>query len=286
MEVWTIQKILNWTEGFFKDRQIDTPRLDAEILLAHVIKMERFYLYVNFDQVLKPEQLAQYRELITKRVQRVPVAYLVGSKAFMSLNFKVNRDVLIPRPDTETLVNYATEKLRKMSGELKVADIGTGSGAIGISILRFVKNSIVSAVDISEKAIEIATTNADLNKVTDRIKFYTGDLLKPLTGQKFKAVLSNPPYIPNKVVKTLQPEVAQYEPKLALEGGEDGLDFYRRLVKDAPDFIEEGGFLAVEIGINQAAAVKNLIESDGRLKDIESRKDLAGIERVIAAWKK
>ena len=286
MEVWTIQKILNWTEGFFKDRQIDTPRLDAEILLAHVIKMERFYLYVNFDQVLKPEQLAQYRELITKRVQRVPVAYLVGSKAFMSLNFKVNRDVLIPRPDTETLVNYATEKLRKMSGELKVADIGTGSGAIGISILRFVKNSIVSAVDISKKAIEIATTNADLNKVTDRIKFYTGDLLKPLTGQKFKAVLSNPPYIPNKVVKTLQPEVAQYEPKLALEGGEDGLDFYRRLVKDAPDFIEEGGFLAVEIGINQAAAVKNLIESDGRLKDIESRKDLAGIERVIAAWKK
>ena len=201
----------------------------------------------------------------------------------MDLDLIVTNDVLIPRPDTEILVDIAIKNLKLMSGELKIADIGTGSGAIGISILKYIKSAAVAAVDISDRAIEVAKSNAEKYSLTNRIEFYVGDLLEPLEGKKFNAILSNPPYIPSKMIDTLQPEVADFEPRIALDGGADGLDFYRRLIADAPYFLIEGGFLAVEIGYDQAEAVKKLADSSGRFTSTEVIKDLSQKDRVFIA---
>ena len=283
MEKWTIIKILNWSQDFFKKYNIENPRLDAEILLSHVMNMQRFYLYVSHEQELNEKQLAAYKALIKQRVNNVPVAYLVGYKEFMATKFDVSSDVLIPRPETETLVDEVLTRLKKISGELKVADIGTGSGAIAVSIAKRIDNVIVDAVDISEKALKIAEQNANKNEVADKIKFYIGDLLEPLNEMKFNAIISNPPYIPTKVIDTLQPEVSKYEPRIALDGGADGLIFYRRLIEDSPKLLVDGGFLAAEIGYDQAEAVTELLEMSKQFKDIKVIKDLSENDRVIIA---
>ena len=193
---------------------------------------------------------------------------------------------MIPRPETEILVEEVVERLKKVSDTINFADIGVGSGAICIAILKFLENSFAEAVDISPAAIEVAKINSTIQGVSNRINFYTGDLLTPLSGKKFNAIISNPPYIPNDVIKTLQPEVLEYEPHLALDGGEDGLNFYRRLINESPNLIADGGFLAVEIGINQAIEISTMIEDNGQFDKVEIIKDLAGIERVLIAHKK
>ncbi|WP_308546550.1 peptide chain release factor N(5)-glutamine methyltransferase [uncultured Selenomonas sp.] len=281
-ELWTIGRILKWTEQYFKQKNIESPRLDAEVLLSHILGRERIYLYVHFDEPLEPTELARYREAIKQRVQRVPVAYIIGEKEFMGLTFKVTADTLVPRPDTEILVQAAVERLRARGEAPRFADIGTGSGAICLSVLHFLPKAQADTVDISPAARAIAEENAAALEVADRVTFHTGDLLAPLAGS-YDAILSNPPYIPDDDIAALAPEVRLKEPHTALAGGKDGLDFYRRLTADAPALLKDGGFLALEVGIHQAAPVAALaVPSFSRT---EILKDYAGIERVVIAWK-
>lgn len=282
-DIWTIGRILKWTEQYFGTKGVESPRLDAEVLLSHVLKKERIFLYVHFDQPLEAEELAAYKALIKQRVEHVPVAYLLGQKEFMGLNFKVTPATLIPRPDTEILVQAAVERLRGREN-CSFADIGTGSGAICLSVLSFVPGSHAVTVDISPEARAVAEENAASLGLADSIEFFTGDLLEPVKDRKFTAILSNPPYIPEKDIEGLQAEVRCKEPYGALSGGEDGLDFYRRLCSEAPDLLEDEGFMAFEVGIGQAAVVAKLAEENPLIKRTEILKDLAGIERVVIAY--
>lgn len=287
-KIWTIGRILKWTEQYFKDKGIESPRLDAEVLLAHVLEKQRIYLYVHFDEPLQPGELAAYREMIKKRVLRVPVAQILGEKEFMGLTFKVTADTLVPRPDTEILVQAAVDRLRAMAGEepLRFADIGTGSGAICLSVLHYLSNTVADTVDISPAARAVAEENAASLGLADRVTFHTGDLLQPLSGISFAAILSNPPYIPEADIATLAPEVRLKEPHTALSGGQDGLDFYRRLAKDAPAMLVPGGFTAFEVGIHQAGDVADLLKANPLIDRTEILPDYAGIDRVVVGWRK
>lgn len=257
---------------------IDNPRLDAEILLAHVLKWRRLKLYVDAEKKLPLENILRFNELITRRLEKIPVAYLTGTRDFMGLSFAVDGNVLIPRPETEILTELVGEHLRRLDNPI-FADLGVGSGAICVSILKFVKTARACAVDISAAALDVAKFNAQKFFVDDRAEFFCGDLFAPLPGKIFDAIVSNPPYIPTRELETLQAEV-QREPKLALDGGDDGLNFYRRIINDAPKFLRDGGLLAVEVGINQSAAVKKLFDAAGFV-DVEIVRDLADIERVV-----
>ena len=274
----SVVKVLKSATTRLEAAGIENFRLDAEILLAHVLKWRRLNLYIDAEKTLPLESILRFNELINRRLEGVPVAYLTGTKEFMGLAFAVNENVLIPRPETEILTELVGEYLRGLGREVIFADLGAGSGAICISILKFVKTARAIAVDISAEALEVAKFNAQKFFVDDRIEFFCGDLFKPLEGQKFNAIVSNPPYIPTNDLKSLQSEV-QREPQLALDGGADGLSFYRRIISDAPKFLVDGGLLAVEIGVNQAAAVKALFAVN--FIDVEIVKDLAGLERIV-----
>lgn len=278
----SVKDILKSAATRLETAGIENSRLDAEILLAHVLKWRRLNLYIDTEKILSLESVLRFNELINQRLNGSPVAYIVRKKDFMGLTFAVNENVLIPRPETEILTELVGEYLRGLGREVIFADLGTGSGAICISILKFVKNARAIAVDISEKALEVAKFNAIKFHVEDRIEFFCGDLFSPLTG-KFDAIISNPPYIPTCELETLQAEV-QREPIIALDGGEDGLNFYRRIISAAPQFLSENGVLAVEIGINQASTVKKMFEAANFI-DVTIFKDLAGLERVIAGKK-
>ena len=283
--VWTIGRILKWTENFFREKGIESPRRDAEVLLAYLLQKERIYLYVHFDEPLERAELARFHEMVKKRVQRVPVAYILGEKEFMGLTFKVTSDTLVPRPDTEVLVQAAIERLKALGRPAKFADIGTGTGAICLSVLHYTEDTTAATVDISPTARAVAEENAVALGLTERVTFYTGDLLEPLKEQKFAAILSNPPYIPDGDVAGLQAEVRLSEPHTALAGGADGLDFYRRLCSEGPELLENGGFMAFEVGVGQAHAVEALAKENELIARTEIIKDLAGIERVVVAYR-
>lgn len=291
-EIWTIGRILKWTEQYFEQKGVESPRLDAEVLLSHLLKKQRIYLYVHFDEPLQAEELAAYREMIKKRVAHVPVAYILGEKEFMGLTFCVTSDTLVPRPDTEILVQAAVDNLKKIAGQqeetacLRFADIGTGSGAICLSVLNFTENTEADTVDISPAARAVAEQNAASLELAARITFHTGDLLEPIKDKTYTAILSNPPYIPQADIETLAPEVRCKEPMTALCGGADGLDFYRRLCAEAPAMLETGGFMAFEVGIRQAGPVAALAKENPLIERTEIIKDYAGIDRVVVAWRK
>lgn len=263
---------------------IDSARLDAEVLMAEVLKCRRLALYVHLKREMTAEQVIEYDELTTKRCDRIPIAYLTGHKEFMGLELEISPAVLVPRPDTEILAQKTIEHLQNFDSELKLADLGTGSGAICISILKFVENVTAAAVDISAEALKVATRNAKKFNVEDRITFYEGDLFEPLKGQKFDVIVSNPPYIKSGEFGSIQAEVKK-EPRIALDGGEDGLDYYRRIVKESAEYLTEDGFLAVEVGYNQSDEVYDLIKENGNFEYIQTWKDMANIERVVAAWR-
>ena len=272
-----IQKILSQATFELEKNKIETPRLDAEILLAFVLNCNRLKLYTDAEKILSLDEVKKFQDLISQRAKKIPVAYLTGSKEFFGLNFFVNENVLIPRPDTEILTQLAIENL---GGNKIFADIGTGSGAIAISVCKFVKNAVGFAVDISTAALEVAKFNAKKFGVDDRLNFFCGNLLEPLAGKNFDAIISNPPYIPTAEIKNLQAEV-QTEPVTALDGGADGLNFYRQIISAAPGFLNRGGFLAFEIGSTQAADVKKIFV-ENNFSDIEIFQDLAGLDRVVA----
>ena len=281
----TISEQLKMATEKLKAAGIENARLDAEVLLAYVLNVRRLSLYVNINKKMTDKEITRYQNLLKRRLERIPVAYLTGHKEFMGLNFAVTPDVLIPRPDTEILAQGVIEHLQSYNRKIKMADLGTGSGAICVSILKFVENVEVAAVDISKKALEIAQFNAEKFNVEDKITFYEGNLFEPLEGQSFDVIVSNPPYISAKDFEKLQIEV-KGEPRLALDGGTDGLKFYRQIVSEAPKFLTADGFLAMELGFNHSEPVRHLIEDSGNFKHIQIWKDLARIERVIAAWKK
>ena len=289
-ELWTIGKILEWTKNFFDGKGIENPRLDAEVLLASVLGQSRMYLYVHYDQPLNAEELGIFRGLVKRRAQREPVAYLLERREFFGHTFKVTPAVLVPQPDTEILVEHALAGLKEMVEQggrerLRIADIGTGSGAIILSLLASLPQAEGIAVDISPEALAVAGENAAALEVGERVEFRNGDLCAPLQGELLDAIVSNPPYIPHDAIPTLAPEV-RHEPHLALDGGLDGLDFYRRLVEDAPAYIRSGGFLAMEIGAGEAPAVLALAEKNPAWGRGRSLKDLAGLDRVIILERK
>lgn len=283
--IWTIKKLLLWTTHYFQEHHLDSPRLDAELLLAHVLHKQRIYLYTDFDLIVEPSELSLYREYIKKRVSGISTAAIIGEKEFMGLTFKVNEDVLIPRPDTETWLEKVIQYHRNEQG-LYVADLGTGSGAILLSFLYYCKEDTGVGVDISEKALAVAEENGKNLKMDDRVTWRRGDYLSALEeGELFDGILTNPPYIPTGDIRGLAEEV-RHEPMNALDGGADGLTFYRKLAQGAAEHLKDGGFLAAEFGIHQAADVVNLLKETGKFDSFEVITDYGGIERAVYCRKK
>ncbi|EGO64034.1 peptide chain release factor N(5)-glutamine methyltransferase [Acetonema longum] len=280
---WTIGEILQWTKQYFSEKGVENPRLDAEVLLSDIVKLDRLRLYVNFDQPLQQQELDRYRDYVKKRVMRLPVAYILGRKEFMGLEFAVNPAVLIPRPETELLVETVLKRLEGCQNPA-ILDIGTGSGAIILSVLKLLPAATGLAVDISPQALAVARDNADRLGVAERVTFRESNLLtalgepdKPAGG--FDAILSNPPYIKDEDIPVLAPEVGK-EPRTALAGGRDGLDFYRLILQEAAGYLQPEGFLAWEIGAGQSEDISRLARESGwTVTDV--LKDLAGIERVM-----
>ena len=281
-QVWTIGSILKWSEQYFGSHGAETPRLDAEVLLSYLLGQKRIFLYVHFDQPLTAEELARYREMVKRRAAGEPVAYICGEKEFMVLTFKVTPAVLVPRPDTETLVEAVIERLKGKEGA-RIADVCTGSGAIALALAHYLPESSIVATEISADAVSIAKENAESLGLSERVVFCEGDLLAPLSGETFDAIVSNPPYIPSVEIAGLPREV-RAEPIIALDGGADGLDFYRRLVHESTALLKDGGFLAVECGDTQAGAVAEMAVTGGfgRTGIVH---DLADKERVVVMWK-
>lgn len=283
--IWTIKKLLLWTTHYFQEHHLDSPRLDAELLLAHVLHKQRIYLYTDFDLIVEPSELSLYREYIKKRVSGISTAAIIGEKEFMGLTFKVNEDVLIPRPDTETWLEKVIQYHRNEQG-LTVADLGTGSGAILLSFLYYCREDTGVGVDISEKALALAEENGKNLKMDDRVTWRRGDYLTALEeGELFDGILTNPPYIPTGNIRGLAEEV-RHEPMNALDGGADGLTFYRKLAEGAAEHLKDGGFLAAEFGIHQAADVVNLLKETGKFDSFEVITDYGGIERAVYCRKK
>lgn len=283
--IWTIKDLIGWTTDYFRKHHIESPRLDAELLLAHVLKKTRIFLYTDFDLIVNPAELAQFREYIKERVGGYSTAAIIGEKDFMGLTFRVNPDVLIPRGDTETWLEKVIQ-YHQNETNLKVADLGTGSGAILLSFLYYCKESTGIGVDISEKALETARSNGELLGLNGRAEWRKGNFMEALQEEEcFDGILSNPPYIPSEDIGGLDEEVKR-EPHLALDGGEDGLDFYRILALRAASFLKPKGFLALEFGIRQADSVYGLLKDTGDFDSFEIIKDYGGIDRAVYCRKK
>jgi release factor glutamine methyltransferase len=280
---WTVRRIIDWTTAHLKKHGSDTPRLETEILLAHARGCRRIELYTRFDEVLSEKERSTMRDLVRRRAQSEPVAYLVGHREFFGLDFRVTPAVLIPRPDTETLVVELVDVAKPLAAP-RILDIGTGSGCIAIAAAVNLPNAQITATDASEAALAVARENAESHKVTDRIRFLSGDLFGPLdTNERFDIVASNPPYIADHEKETLQNDVRKYEPHEALFSGPTGLEVLCRLVDRAPDFLNAGGTLMLEISPEQAPAVVARMEASGKYRDMRVVKDLPGSARVVRA---
>lgn len=283
-DVWTIRRLLTWTTEYFKKHGLEEPRLDAEILLGHVLGKSRIYLYTEYQQIVDRAELAAYKELIQKRVAGFCAAVLVGKREFMGLSFTVNEHVLVPRPDTEAWLETIIERYRNLPG-VSMLDLGTGSGAIAVSFLAFCKEARGVAVDLSEDALSVARGNGAAAGVEKRVEWRCGDFLEAVKDEEeFDVILSNPPYIPSADIAGLAPEV-RHEPRMALDGGADGLDFYRLLAKDAAAHLKDGGLLAVEVGAGQARDVAALFAENPAFSEAETLSDYGGIERAVCVRK-
>ena len=268
------------------------PKIDAELIMMFMLSMNRQQLFIKSPNLLDEKTCEAYFKLIDVRAGGTPVQYITGEQEFMGISFIVNENVLIPRQDTETLVEEVIREVKEGTAQNKaprsgyqILDLCCGSGAIGVSLCKHLEDVKVTAADISDKAIAVAKMNAQNAGVGKRMKFLAGDLFgslrKGIGGIKFHMIVSNPPYIKRDVIPTLQREVAEHEPMLALDGGEDGLDFYRRIIKEAPDYLKPNGLLFLEIGHDQGEAVCALAEDTDRFEDLQIIKDLPGLDRVV-----
>lgn len=285
-DVWTVRRMLEWTTSHLQKHGSDTPRLDAEILLAHARGCRRIELYTRFDEIVNEQQRAVMRDLVKRRAKSEPVAYLVGFREFYGLDFRVTHDVLIPRPDTETLVLELLEIIKPLDAP-QILDLCTGSGCIAVATAVNKPTAQLTAVDILPKALEVARSNAERHNVADRIRFLEGDLFEPLeAGAQFDVVASNPPYVTEEELDTLQPDVRLHEPRIALDGGPGGLEVLRRLVADTHCYLLPGGHLLFEIAPEQADAVVEMLDQHGSYTNAGVKKDLAGHKRVAHAQRK
>lgn len=275
-ETWTVIKVLQWTSDYLKEKGVSGSRLDAELLLAEVLKLDRVGLYLNYDRPLLAAELSAYRQMVGRRSRREPLQYILGRTEFWSLPFSVDPTVLIPRQDTEVLVE---ECLARLSAKSEILDVGTGSGAIAVAITHELPDAGMVAIDISAAALRMAAMNAELNGVDGRIRFLQIDLAALPPGP-FDLIVANPPYIPLDDLDGLMPEVRDHEPSSALAGGKDGLDCYRLLAEQAVDRLRPGGWLLVEVGIGQAASVRELFDQAG-LREGFTRDDYSGVPRVV-----
>lgn len=286
-EPWTVLRLINWTKDYFDKQNVDAPRLSTEVLLAYVLKCQRIQLYTRFDYVPKPEETAAFKELVQRAVKREPIAYLVGQKEFYSLPFKVTHDVLIPRQETELLVGEAVTHLNNIGPLGVVWDCCTGSGCVGVAVASQIKDCTVLATDISPAAVAVATENAKLNKVDDRVRVRVADLLaKPADCadmEAFDVITANPPYILEG--DEVAPEV-KHEPALALYAGKEGLELIRRVIADAPALLRANGILTMEFGQGQADPVRDLLVSSGEFREPRILRDHQEIERALVVQKK
>lgn len=286
MTPWTIKKLLAWTETYFGDHGIDAPRLTAEILLAHVLDLRRLDLYLQHDRPLDPSELSAFKILIQRRKNREPVAYITGTRGFFNDTFAVEKGVLIPRPDTEVLVETAIEFLAARQGSpARVLELGVGSGAIIVSVAAACPEHFFFGCDISPVALAAAGKNARaLSK--HPIHFFRGSWLDAVSAHAgFDLILSNPPYIPSADIPELAPEVRDHEPRLALDGGPDGLDAYRIILAQAGQRLAPGGHLMVEMGFDQKAGLTELAGGYPWIETLDIRKDLAGHNRLAIVKK-
>jgi release factor glutamine methyltransferase len=284
-KTWTIRELLHWTTEHFASRGIGSARLDAECLLAHVLGVDRLRLYVDFEAPVGAGDRASYRALVRRRAnERVPVAQLVGEKEFWSLPLKITRDVLVPRPETETLVTAALDLLPDRETRARVLDVGTGSGSVALAIAVERPRAHLVATDISQAALEIARENADVHGVADRIRWARGSLFQPVVGQRFDAIVSNPPYVAESQRDELPPELA-HEPEEALFGGEDGTALLAELVAQGGAMLVPGGGMAVELAPEQASRVADWCR-EGGWTDVKTYRDLNQRLRVVSARSK
>jgi len=294
-EKWDIKKLLNWSTEYFQGKGIESSRLDAEILLSHLLHVRRLDLYLQFERPLHKKELADYKALIKRRVNNEPVAYIVGKKEFWSRDFVVTRDVLIPRPDTEVLVEVVLDELKsyiqKEKGRGKKEEIfgfevGVGSGNIAVTILSELKDVEISAIEKSEKAVKVASQNANLHGVQDRLQITQEDIFDytntkhETQNHSYDFIISNPPYCRTGEIQKLPATVRDFEPVDALDGGEDGLKYYRVLTEWSWNHLKENGFLAVEIGEDQGEVVLKMFQDAG-FSGVKIKKDYGGLDRVV-----
>jgi release factor glutamine methyltransferase len=280
----TCLEILNKAVDRFRSEGIDRPRTNAELLLGAVLNFRKIDLYLNRDRILTPEEMDKFDRFVRERFSGKPVQYIIGSTEFFGLEFKVNPSVLIPRPETETLVEVVLEKLKGID-QPKIVDIGTGSGAIAISLAKNLASSFIYATDISPNALETAKKNAKKHGVEDRIDFLCGDLFEPLAGRnlegKIDCIVSNPPYVSQAEFDNLPKEVRDFEPIVALKTVDEGTSFHRKIIEGSFDFLTPQAIFALEIGLDQASKVADLILSQKRFEQVEIKKDLGGIDRIV-----
>lgn len=286
-KTWKLLELLNWTSQYLSERGFENSRLNVELLLAHVLGYNRIDLYLNAEKPLIPSELSGFKALLKRRLRREPLQYILGRTEFMSLPFTINSTILIPRPETEILVEsvIAEAKTRFQESEhIACLDIGTGSGNVAVALAIYLPGLNITAIDITAEGLALAQENARLNNVMDRIRFqlldfFASDLRTRLT-EKFQIVVSNPPYIATEEILSLPPEVRDFEPRLALDGGADGLKFYRKIATELKNLLHSDGFAAFEIGYQQAQAIQTLFKHHG-LGPTRVLKDLTGKDRII-----
>ena len=286
LEFRTIRAVMMEGAQLLLAAGIQSARLDAEVLLRHVLDMEKTELYLGVEAALNIEEERRFRELLHRRAKREPVATITGRKEFWSLDFLVNSDVLVPRPETERLVEIALKQLRPSAAKtpMQILDLGTGSGAIAVCLARERLDAEICAVDISLSALEVARINAERHGVSKRVHFLHGDLFEPIETEKtFHLIVSNPPYIRSGEMAVLAPEIREWEPVAALDGGVDGLDFYRRIIGVAHRYLAPGGSIVLEIGADMGGAIAELLTRSGCYEGVSIHQDYAGSDRVVAA---
>jgi len=290
-EAWTVRRILEWTTSFFTRKNVVSPRLSAELLLSHVLAVPRIKLYTDYERPLAEQQLAAMRALVQRAAEDEPIEYLTGRAHFFNLEFEVTRDVLIPRPDTETLVENVLQLARNQAGfeAPRVLDLCTGSGCVAAAVAHHLKAANVLAVDISPAAVEIARRNVERLGLSDRVVVEQGDLFEPLARsvdrQPFHLVLANPPYIASARVETLDRSVKDYEPMVALDGGIDGLVVFRRILDGAPQRLVPGGRVFLEIAYDQGELALQVAAEHPAFEEARILKDYGGNDRVLTARK-
>ncbi len=281
-EIWTIRRVVRWSTDDFAGRGIESARLDAELLVGHALGIDRVKLYMDLERPLTPDELARIRELVVRRRAREPIAYILGRREFFGRNFRVSKAVLVPRPDTEVLIERALESLPN-EGTVRVLDLCTGSGCIAVTLAAERSNVEVDATDLSPDALEVASANARALGVESRVRLYEGDLFGALPEKReYGLIVCNPPYIPETERASLAPDVEAFEPALALFGGRDGFEVLTRLAAEALTWLAKDASILVEVGAGQAPAVSELFAAAG-LAEIRTHVDLGGHERVVEA---